>query len=229
MRASGPPSPPAAQRYEKTEDKAYVIPIPTMDAHMRAGVLCGDGYWRAATASIKPYLVAHARGVAMIGSAPDRMPTVIVADIDSGESHEVTATAGVTLGSQAPNPEVVDILARDGGRIYATLYRPRPEKSPAPVPVVVRAHPGPTSNAPLRLDPWVQFFVGHGFAVLDVDYRGSTGYGRAYRNALCGHRGRTEVPATSCRPAPGPNQHVAGPVLAPPRYHRPLPHPRLPR
>jgi dipeptidyl aminopeptidase/acylaminoacyl peptidase len=61
------------------------------------------------------------------------------------------------------------------------------------VPVIVRAHPGPTSNAPLRLDQWVQFFVGQGFAVLDVDYRGSTGYGRAYRNALRGQWGLLDV------------------------------------
>ncbi len=143
--------------------------------------------------AIKPYLAGHANGIAMIGSSPDRMPTVIVADIDSGKSRQLTATAGVTPGSQAPNPEVVDIRARAGDRVYATLYRPRPGKSLAPVPVIVRAHPGPTTNAPLRLDPWVQFFVGHGFAVLDVDYRGSTGYGRAYRNALRGHWGVLDV------------------------------------
>ncbi|MGH3856759.1 MAG: alpha/beta hydrolase family protein, partial [Pseudonocardiaceae bacterium] len=143
--------------------------------------------------SIKPYVAAHARGVTLIGSAPDRMPAVIVADIGSGESRELTATAGVAPGSQAPNPEIVDIFARDGGRVYATVYRPRPGEGPAPAPVVVRAHQGPTSNAPLRLDPWVQFFVGHGFAVLDVDYRGSTGYGRAYRNALRGQWGLLDV------------------------------------
>ncbi|MGH4002262.1 MAG: S9 family peptidase [Pseudonocardiaceae bacterium] len=143
--------------------------------------------------SIKPYVVAHARQVAMIGSAPDRMPAVIVADIDSGEFREVTTATKVASGGQTPNPEVVEILARDGGRVHATLYRPRPEKSPAPAPVVVRAHPGPTSSAPLRLDPWVQFFVSHGFAVLDVDYRGSTGYGRAYRNALRGQWGVLDV------------------------------------
>jgi dipeptidyl aminopeptidase/acylaminoacyl peptidase len=129
----------------------------------------------------------------MIASSPDRMPTVIVTDIDSGESRELTAATGVAPGWLAPNPEVIDIRARDGGRVYATLYRPRPEKDPAPVPAIVRAHPGPTSNAPLRLDPWVQFFVSEGFAVLDVDYRGSTGYGRAYRTALRGHWGVLDV------------------------------------
>ncbi|MGH3697380.1 MAG: alpha/beta hydrolase family protein [Pseudonocardiaceae bacterium] len=135
---------------------------------------------------MKPYLPAHPTGVTTIGSSPDRMPAVIVADIDSGECRELTAAGG-----QAPDPEVVDVLARDGGRVHATLYRPRPERSPAPV--IVRGHPGPTSSAPLRLDPWVQFFVDHGFAVLDVDYRGSTGYGRAYRTALRGHWGVLDV------------------------------------
>jgi dipeptidyl aminopeptidase/acylaminoacyl peptidase len=143
--------------------------------------------------SIKPYVAAHATQIAMIGSAPDQMPAVVVADIASGKSRELTAAAGVAPGRQAPNPEVVEILARDGGRVHATLYRPRPDKGPKPVPVIVRAHPGPTANAPLRLDPWVEFFVSHGFAVLDVDYRGSTGYGRAYRNALRGHWGVLDV------------------------------------
>jgi dipeptidyl aminopeptidase/acylaminoacyl peptidase len=143
--------------------------------------------------SIKSYLGAHARQVAMIGSAPDRMPAVVVADIDSGESRVLSAAGGVTPGYQAPNPEVVEILARDDSWVHATLYRPRPDKGPAPMPVVVRAHPGPTSSAPVRLDPWVQFFVGHGFAVLDVNYRGSTGYGRAYRNALRGQWGVLDV------------------------------------
>jgi len=144
--------------------------------------------------SIKPYLAAHPRRVTMIGSAPDRMPAVIVADIDSGDIRALTAAMGGTAGSRAaPRPEIVDIRARDGARVHASLYRPRPDRGPQPVPVIVRAHPGPTSNAPLRLDPWVQFFVDQGFAVLDVDYRGSTGYGRAYRNALRGHWGILDV------------------------------------
>lgn len=134
--------------------------------------------------SIKPYVAACGRRVGIIGSASDRMPAVIVTDIVSGEVSELTAAVGISSGYQMPDPEVVEILARDGGWVYATLHRPQSGQGATPLPVVVRAHPGPTSNAPLRLDPWVQFFVSHGFAVLDVDYRGSTGYGRAYRNAL---------------------------------------------
>ena len=51
-------------------------------------------------------------------------------------------------------------------------------------------------NTNLRLDPWISFFTSHGYAVLDVDYRGSTGYGRTYRNALRGHWGERDV--TDC-------------------------------
>ncbi|MGH3856074.1 MAG: prolyl oligopeptidase family serine peptidase [Pseudonocardiaceae bacterium] len=141
--------------------------------------------------SIKPYLTAHSGRVALIGSAPNRMPTVVVADIASGTSKELTTATGVPPGRQVPNPEMVSILARDGNRVYATLHRS--DTAPAPVPVIVRVHPGPTSNTPLRFDPWVQFFVDHGFAVLDVDYRGSTGYGRTYRNALRGQWGVLDV------------------------------------
>lgn len=144
-----------------------------------------------ACTSIKPYLAAHGRRVAMIGSAPDRMPAVIVADVDSGDVRALTAAMGATPGSHAPAPAVVDVRARDGAQVHAILYRP--DNGHQPVPVIVRAHPGPTSNAAFRLDPWVQFFVRHGFAVLDVDYRGSTGYGRAYRNALRGQWGVLDV------------------------------------
>ncbi|HET9256379.1 MAG TPA: prolyl oligopeptidase family serine peptidase [Pseudonocardiaceae bacterium] len=141
--------------------------------------------------SIKPYLAARAGDITMIASAPDRMPAVVVADADTGEFAQVSVSAGVTPGWRVPDPEVLKIPARDGGQVHATLHRPRPGSASAPV--VVRAHPGPTSNAPLRLDPWVRFFLSHGFAVLDVDYRGSTGYGRAYRIALRGHWGVLDV------------------------------------
>jgi dipeptidyl aminopeptidase/acylaminoacyl peptidase len=146
--------------------------------------------------SIKPYLAAGATQVALIGASPGQLPAVCVIDLDSSQFYELTTAAGIPPGGQAPHPQVAEIVARDKSRVYATVYRPLSGKASAPVPVVVRAHPGPTANAPLRLDLWVEFFVGHGFAVVDVDYRGSTGYGRAYRNALRGRWGVLDV--TDC-------------------------------
>ncbi|HEY2766152.1 MAG TPA: prolyl oligopeptidase family serine peptidase [Pseudonocardiaceae bacterium] len=60
-------------------------------------------------------------------------------------------------------------------------------------PLIVQPHPGPTSNARIRLDLRTQFFTSRGFAVVDVDYRGSTGYGRSYRTQLDGRWGVLEV------------------------------------
>ncbi|MGH8241000.1 MAG: alpha/beta hydrolase family protein [Steroidobacteraceae bacterium] len=59
--------------------------------------------------------------------------------------------------------------------------------------MLVRPHPGPTANTQLRADPSVDFFTSHGFAVMDVDYRGSTGYGRPFRNSLRGNWGVLDV------------------------------------
>ncbi|MGB7290394.1 MAG: prolyl oligopeptidase family serine peptidase, partial [Candidatus Macondimonas sp.] len=63
-------------------------------------------------------------------------------------------------------------------------------------PLMVRGHGGPTSRAVTALEPRIQFWTSRGFAVLDVDYRGSTGYGQAYRQALDGRWGEADV--TDC-------------------------------
>jgi dipeptidyl aminopeptidase/acylaminoacyl peptidase len=60
-------------------------------------------------------------------------------------------------------------------------------------PLLVTGHGGPTSAARPSLNPEIQFWTSRGFAVLDVDYSGSTGYGRAYRERLRGNLGVVDV------------------------------------
>ena len=62
-----------------------------------------------------------------------------------------------------------------------------------PPPLVVFCHGGPTGAAEAGYDPVVQFFTSRGIAVAAVDYRGSTGYGRAYRDQLRGRWGEGDV------------------------------------
>ncbi|MDQ3885595.1 MAG: prolyl oligopeptidase family serine peptidase [Actinomycetota bacterium] len=78
-------------------------------------------------------------------------------------------------------------------------YTTRPPTGPSPAPpgqsppLIIQPHPGPTSDARIRLELRTQFFTNRGFAVVDVDYRGSTGYGRAFRTQLDGRWGILDV------------------------------------
>jgi len=147
--------------------------------------------------SIKPYLSSHGDQVAMIGSTPTRAPTIAVIDTTTGSHREVTAPPPLADSRYLSMPELLPIPTRDGGTAHALFYPPTNPDVAALAgrrpPLIVRPHPGPTAGVSERLDPAVQFFTSRGFAVCDLDYRGSTGYGRAYRRALDGHWGVLDV------------------------------------
>ena len=87
----------------------------------------------------------------------------------------------------SPIAEVVRIASSD--RIQGWLIRPEGE---GPFPTVVSVHGGPEYHNTDAFDPRRQAFVDHGFAVLLVNYRGSTGYGTAFRQSLQGNIGFPE-------------------------------------
>jgi dipeptidyl aminopeptidase/acylaminoacyl peptidase len=94
-------------------------------------------------------------------------------------------TASVGGGRWTPG-ERVKIKARDGLQIEGTLWRPAAatgKRGATKVPVVVYPHGGPTWQAYRSFMPFKLLLVREGFAVLDVDFRGSTGYGREFRHA----------------------------------------------
>jgi dipeptidyl aminopeptidase/acylaminoacyl peptidase len=68
----------------------------------------------------------------------------------------------------------------DGMEVQGWLYR----ASPNPKQAIIYIHGGPTSHTENRLNPQIQYYVSRGFNVLDVNYRGSTGFGLKYRNAI---------------------------------------------
>jgi dipeptidyl aminopeptidase/acylaminoacyl peptidase len=115
------------------------------------------------------------------------------------------ATSGVLrhASSLTVEPGVVSVaeaitFPTAGGRVaHALYYRPI---NPAYVgldgelpPLVVRSHGGPTSNAANWLELSYQYLTSRGIAVVDVDYGGSTGYGREYRHELDGNWGVVDV------------------------------------
>lgn len=78
-----------------------------------------------------------------------------------------------------------------GGPIHALVSRP--VGGTEPYPCVFEVHGGPTGYDADAFDPLVAAWVDHGFAVVQVNYRGSTGYGSAWRDAIEGRPGLTEL------------------------------------
>jgi dipeptidyl aminopeptidase/acylaminoacyl peptidase len=93
--------------------------------------------------------------------------------------------------------EAIEFPTEDGRTAHAFYYRPTNSDFNAPTnekpPLLVKSHGGPTSAAIAVLMLGTQFWTSRGFAVLDVNYGGSTGYGRAYRERLNGTWGIVDV------------------------------------
>jgi dipeptidyl aminopeptidase/acylaminoacyl peptidase len=94
-------------------------------------------------------------------------------------------------------PEAIHFPTSGGRVAHALYYAPRNPRFAGPPgerpPLVVLSHGGPTSNASTALDLTRQLLTSRGIAVVDVDYGGSTGYGREFRRALEGEWGVVDV------------------------------------
>ena len=93
--------------------------------------------------------------------------------------------------------ECTGFATADGSMAFAFRYMPANRDFRAPEgelpPLIVKIHGGPTSQARLGLNLKIQYWTSRGFAVLDVNYRGSTGFGTAYRRKLDGQWGVADV------------------------------------
>lgn len=91
----------------------------------------------------------------------------------------------------------ISFPSRDGRTAHALFYPPANGSFTGPAqerpPLVVMSHGGPTDAARSSFDLKIQFWTSRGFAVVDVDYAGSTGYGRSYRDLLRGQWGVVDV------------------------------------
>ena len=96
-------------------------------------------------------------------------------------------------------PRTITFPTGEGGttKAHAFHYPPRNPRFSGPQdekpPLIVMIHGGPTAAATATLDLTIPFFTSRGFAVVDVNYRGSTGFGRAFRRAIYGGWGKVDV------------------------------------
>jgi dipeptidyl aminopeptidase/acylaminoacyl peptidase len=93
--------------------------------------------------------------------------------------------------------ESITFSTSEGGRAHGFFYAPANSGFAGPLgkkpPLIVISHGGPTAATNSTLNYKIQYWTSRGFAVLDINYRGSTGYGRDYRRALNGHWGIYDV------------------------------------
>ncbi|MFF5211839.1 prolyl oligopeptidase family serine peptidase [Streptosporangium sp. NPDC000396] len=131
-----------------------------------------------------------------IGYGPSAPRSIVRVDTVTGRVHELRRDVDELPDiAYLPLPEIVRIESRFGRDVHAFVY---PPSNPgvtgdgAP-PYVVFVHGGPTGRATSALDLEKAFFTSRGIGVLDVNYGGSTGYGRAYRDRLRGQWGVVDV------------------------------------
>lgn len=133
----------------------------------------------------------HCQGAraCFIGGSPTEAAAVVELDLDSHEWRIVRSSLREPIDpARVSRPEPITFPSAGGRRAHAYFYPPHnPDYVGLPgekAPLLVKCHGGPTASTSAVLDPKIQFWTSRGFAVVDVDYAGSTGYGRAYRDLL---------------------------------------------
>jgi dipeptidyl aminopeptidase/acylaminoacyl peptidase len=139
-----------------------------------------------------------ARGGVVALAASASQPLAIVHLDLAGTVEVLRRSREVQVEAEAISiPDAVEFPTGDGEVAHAFVYSPRNPAFQGPdderPPLIVIIHGGPTSNTAAVFDPFVQYWTTRGFAVADVDYRGSTGYGREYRRRLNGAWGVADV------------------------------------
>lgn len=148
-------------------------------------------------------LAADGDALLWVARHKDRGAEIHKLDLKSG-AREVLHRAGADDGGAAPAAPAAPSRAqpliyptRDGAEAHAIFYPPANPNYRAPgdalPPLLVMVHGGPTARATAELHPLKQYFASLGYALLDVNHRGSTGYGRAYRQALLGRWGEVDA------------------------------------
>jgi dipeptidyl aminopeptidase/acylaminoacyl peptidase len=132
--------------------------------------------------------------VVLRAGAPGHPASIIALDLTSGRHSVLKKATDVLDRADAPiadyltRVETIEFPTAGGETAFGLFYPPHnPDYAPAAgerPPLLVRCHGGPTSAASSTLNLGIQYWTSRGIAVLDVNYRGSTGFGRAYRDRL---------------------------------------------
>jgi dipeptidyl aminopeptidase/acylaminoacyl peptidase len=135
---------------------------------------------------------------AFLAGSPTEGMSVVQLDLASSRARVLRSSTDAAVDARyLSRPEPIEFPTEGGLTAHALFYRPcngdyAPPSAERP-PLMVKSHGGPTSAVSSVLNLGIQYWTSRGIAVLDVNYGGSTGYGRPYRNRLRGQWGVVDV------------------------------------
>ncbi|HEX3812767.1 MAG TPA: prolyl oligopeptidase family serine peptidase [Mycobacteriales bacterium] len=143
-------------------------------------------------------LSTDGRTVASVAASPTSAPAVVRIDVDSGSVLTLRLADESGLDpAYLPLPESITVPGVGGRDVHAHVYPPTNPDVVASAgelpPYIVVVHGGPTAQSDATLSAGTAYFTSRGIGVIDVNYGGSTGYGREYRERLRGQWGVVDV------------------------------------
>jgi dipeptidyl aminopeptidase/acylaminoacyl peptidase len=175
---------------------------------------CDGGAWKLATidASVNPPSLkeaatdftlvrdvrCHNGRAVFLGGSPSRPSGLFMLNLASGQIETLKLASSIELeDGYVSQPRAIEFPTEGGLTAYGFFYAPQNKDFDTPTgerpPLLVMSHGGPTAATSPTLRLGIQYWTSRGIAVLDVNYGGSTGYGRAYRERLNGRWGIVDV------------------------------------
>lgn len=141
---------------------------------------------------------AQGSTVLLIAAAPSEPQALVLLDLASREHTVLRRSSALAIDpAYLSTPQAIEFPTTGGQTAHAIFYPPRNRDFAAPAgerpPLLVKCHGGPTSAVDGALKAGIQYWTSRGIAVVDVNYGGSAGYGRAYRQRLNGQWGVVDV------------------------------------
>lgn len=159
---------------------------PTIEAHMRGVRKYFDN-----SANVHVFDASEDQKVLILHvEGPHDAPSFHRYRIDSRQVDNLGAMRDTLLNRLMPTAGVVEWKSRDGLSLHGYLTRPPGAGDAKGLPLVVYPHGGPEQRDSLSFDPWVQYLAARGYAVLQPNFRGSEGFGRAFAELGYGQWGR---------------------------------------
>jgi dipeptidyl aminopeptidase/acylaminoacyl peptidase len=144
-----------------------------------------------------PYVRASRDGICFLGSGPTVAREVVLLDVATRAVDVVRPGERLAVDDDAISAGEPIAFPTPTGTAFGYYYPPRNPRFEGPEgerpPLLVRVHGGPTSETTPVLRAAIQYFTTRGFACVDVNYGGSTGYGREFRERLYGRWGEVDV------------------------------------